>query len=59
VIEEVLGQGKFELADQLYPKDFVNHGMTRDIGLKEDRDAAHGWKAVARFVECEYRRSTA
>lgn len=46
VIEEVLGQGKFELADQLYAKDFVNHGMTRDAGLKEDQEAARGWKAA-------------
>jgi len=46
VIEEVLGQGKFELADQLYAKDFVNHGMTRDVGLKVDQDAARGWKAA-------------
>jgi len=46
VIEEVLGQGKFELADQLYAKDFVNHGLTRQIGLKEDQEAAHGWKAA-------------
>lgn len=44
VIEEVLGQGNFELAEQLYAKDFVNHGLTRDIGLKEDQDAARGWK---------------
>ena len=44
VIEEVLGQGNFDLAEQLYAKDFVNHGLTRDIGLKEDQDAARGWK---------------
>lgn len=44
VIEEILGQGNFELAEQLYAKDFVNHGLTRDIGLKEDQDAARGWK---------------
>lgn len=44
VIEEVLGQGNFALAEQLYAKDFVNHGLTRDIGLKEDQDAARGWK---------------
>jgi steroid delta-isomerase-like uncharacterized protein len=44
VIEEVLGQGNFELAEQLYAKDFVNHGLTRDISLKEDQEAARGWK---------------
>lgn len=44
VIEEILGQGNFELAEQLYAKDFVNHGLTRDISLKEDQEAARGWK---------------
>jgi steroid delta-isomerase-like uncharacterized protein len=44
VMEEMLGQGKFELAEQLYSKDFVNHGLTRDIGFEEDQAAARGWR---------------
>jgi steroid delta-isomerase-like uncharacterized protein len=44
VVEEILGQGKFELADQLYAKDFVNHGQSRDYTLKEDQDGARGWR---------------
>lgn len=44
VFEEILTQGKFEVAEQIYSKDFVNHGLTRDASLKEDQDAARGWK---------------
>jgi steroid delta-isomerase-like uncharacterized protein len=46
VFEEIFNQGKFEVADQIYAKDFVNHGVTRDIGLKEDQDAARGWRTA-------------
>src|SRR5262245_21718494 len=41
--EELLSKGKFELAEQLYAKDFVNHGMHRDIRLDEDQAALKGW----------------
>jgi steroid delta-isomerase-like uncharacterized protein len=41
--EELLSQGRFELAEQLYAKDFVNHGIHRDIGLPEDQEALKGW----------------
>jgi steroid delta-isomerase-like uncharacterized protein len=44
VFNEIFNQGKFEVADQIYAKDFVNHGLTRDVSLKEDQDAARGWK---------------
>jgi steroid delta-isomerase-like uncharacterized protein len=44
VFDEIFNQGKFEVADQIYAKDFVNHGLTRDVGLREDQDAARGWK---------------
>src|SRR5271157_2446503 len=44
VFDEIFNQGKFEVADEIYAKDFVNHGVTRDIGLKEDQEAARGWK---------------
>jgi steroid delta-isomerase-like uncharacterized protein len=46
VFEEIFNQGKFEVADQIYAKDFVNHGVTRDIGLKEDQEAARGWRSA-------------
>jgi steroid delta-isomerase-like uncharacterized protein len=41
--EEILSQGRFELAEQLYAKDFVNHGGHRDISLEEDQAALKGW----------------
>ena len=41
--EEILSRGRFELAEQLYAKDFVNHGLHRDIGLGEDQAALKGW----------------
>jgi steroid delta-isomerase-like uncharacterized protein len=41
--EELLSRGRFELAEQLYAKDFVNHGIHRDIGMAEDQEALKGW----------------
>ncbi len=41
--EELLSEGRFELAEQLYAKDFVNHGIRRDISLEEDQAALKGW----------------
>jgi steroid delta-isomerase-like uncharacterized protein len=41
--EELLSGGRFELAEQLYAKDFANHGIHRDISLQEDQEALKGW----------------
>jgi predicted ester cyclase len=41
--EEILNRGRFELAEQLYAKDFVNHGIHRDATLEEDQAALKGW----------------
>ena len=41
--EEILSGGRFELAEQLYAKDFINHGIHRDAGLEEDQAALKGW----------------
>jgi steroid delta-isomerase-like uncharacterized protein len=41
--EELLSKGRFELAEQLYAKDFVNHGIHRNISLEEDQEALKGW----------------
>ena len=41
--EELLSKGQFELAEQLYAKDFVNHGIHRDISLEDDQAALKGW----------------
>jgi len=41
--EEILSQGHFKLAEELYAKDFVNHGIHRDASLEEDQAALKGW----------------
>jgi len=41
--EEILSGGRFELAEQLYARDFVNHGIHRDATLEEDQAALKGW----------------
>jgi steroid delta-isomerase-like uncharacterized protein len=46
VFEEIFNQGKYDVADEIYASDFVNHGVTRDVGLKEDQEAARGWRSA-------------
>ena len=46
VFEEIFNEGRFEIAGEIYAKDFVNHGVTRDVGLAEDQAAARGWKTA-------------
>jgi len=40
VLEEILSQGKFQVADEIYAKDFVNHGLHRNADLQVDQAAA-------------------
>jgi steroid delta-isomerase-like uncharacterized protein len=44
--EEILSHGRFELAEQLYAKDFVNHGIRSNSSLEEDQAALKGWHAA-------------
>jgi steroid delta-isomerase-like uncharacterized protein len=41
--DEILSDGRFEHAGELYAKDFVNHGLNRDVSLEEDQAALKGW----------------
>jgi steroid delta-isomerase-like uncharacterized protein len=41
--EELLSQGRFELAEQFYAKDFINHGIHSTANLEEDQAALKGW----------------
>ena len=41
--EEILSRGRFELAEQLYAKDVINHGIHHDASLEEDQAALKGW----------------
>ena len=44
--EEILSHGRFDLAEQLYAKDFVNHGLHSNASLEEDQTALKGWHAA-------------
>jgi len=44
--EEILSRGQYELAEQLYAKDFVNHGIHSNATLEEDQTALKGWHAA-------------
>jgi steroid delta-isomerase-like uncharacterized protein len=44
--EEILSRGRYELAEQLYAKDFVNHGLHSNASLEEDQTALKGWHAA-------------
>lgn len=46
VFTDILSQGKFEVASEIFAKDFVNHGTTKDIGLDQDQANNHGWRAA-------------
>jgi steroid delta-isomerase-like uncharacterized protein len=46
VFEEIFNQGKFEVANQIYAPDFINHGLHRDASLAEDQAAAQ-WEKQA------------
>ena len=44
VFEEIFNQGKFQVAEEIYAKDFVNHGLHRNADLREDQAAARAEK---------------
>jgi len=44
VFDEILNQGKFQVADEIYAPDFQNHGLHRSADLKTDQDAVHAEK---------------
>ncbi len=46
VFYEIFAQGKFQVADEIYARDFVNHGMHKNAGLEEDQAAARWEKTL-------------
>jgi steroid delta-isomerase-like uncharacterized protein len=46
VFEEIFNQGKFQVADEIYARDFVNHGLHRDATFQQDQAAVH-WEKQA------------
>ena len=47
VFDEIFNQGRFEVAGEVYAKDFVNHGKGRDIALAEDQAWARAWREAS------------
>jgi predicted ester cyclase len=46
VFTEILSQGKFEVAPEVYAKDFVNHGPGKDVGFDETQANDQGWRSA-------------
>ena len=46
VFEEILNQGKFQVADEIYAPDFINHGLHRNYDLQTDQGAARWEKTI-------------
>jgi predicted ester cyclase len=51
VFIDIWTQGKFEVANEIYAKDFVNHGADKDIGFEADQADIHGWRAAFPDIE--------
>ena len=47
VFEEILNEGRFQVADEIYAKDFANHGLHRNFDLQVDQAAARWEKKMA------------
>jgi predicted ester cyclase len=46
VFTDILSQGKFEEAAEIYARDYVNHEATKDIGFEEAQASDRGWRAA-------------
>ena len=46
VFDEIFNQGKFDVAEEIYAPDFVNHGLKRNFTLEDDQTAVHQEKAA-------------
>ena len=44
--DEIINQGKFQVADEIYAPDFVNHGLHRNASQQEDQAAARREKQL-------------
>lgn len=41
VFEEIFNQGRFEVANEIYSRNFKNHGLHSTVDLNEDQEAVH------------------
>jgi predicted ester cyclase len=54
VFDEIFNQGKFQVADEIYAKDFLNHGIHSDANLQADQAAVHFEKQVCPDLKITY-----
>jgi steroid delta-isomerase-like uncharacterized protein len=47
VFDEIFNESKFQVADEIYAKDFVNHGVHKNFDLEADQAAVRWEKKVA------------
>jgi steroid delta-isomerase-like uncharacterized protein len=47
VFLEIFNEGKYDVANEIYAPDFVNHRLTTDANLAQDQAAVHGWRDAA------------
>jgi len=59
VFTDILSQGKFEVAAEIYAKDYVNHETTKDLGFDESEAVDHGWRAAFPDLELTIEREIA
>jgi predicted ester cyclase len=59
VFTDILSQGKFEVAAEIYAKDYVNHEPTRDLGFDESEAVDRGWRAAFPDLELTVEREFA
>lgn len=51
VFIDIWTQGKYEVATEIYAKDFVNHGAAKDLGFEQDQADIHAWRAAFPDIE--------
>ena len=54
VFDEIFNQGKFQVADEIYAKDFLNHGIHSDANLQVDQAAVHFEKQACPDLKITY-----
>jgi steroid delta-isomerase-like uncharacterized protein len=59
VFIDILSQGKYDVAAEIYAKDFVNHDTTKDLGVEEDQTNNRGWRAAFPDLEITVEREIA
>ena len=59
VFLDILSQGKYEVTEEIYAQDFVNHGTTKDLGRDADEANNRGWRAAFPDLDLNVKREIA